>query len=83
MKVPSAVEAIITIRTQSWHTSYPTIRTGEVLAPNITSLDDLRRKVISDLVDLDLMVGRTPLTRRQRFTRGVRRRGATLARFGR
>lgn len=53
------------------------------MAPNIKSLDDLRRKVISDLVDLDLMVGRAPLTRRQRFTRDMRRRGATLARFGR
>jgi hypothetical protein len=53
------------------------------MAPNIKSLDDLRRKVISDLVELDLMVGRAPLTRRQRFTREMRRRGATLARFGR
>jgi hypothetical protein len=53
------------------------------MTPNIKSLEDLRRKVISDLVDLDLMVGRRPLTRRQQFTRGMRRRGATLARFGR
>lgn len=84
MKVRSAVEAIITIRSQSWHTFVSTEPSERVsMAPNITSLDDLRRKVISDLVDLDLMVGRRPLTRRQRFTRGVRRRGATLARFGR
>jgi len=61
------------------------LRTSEWcgMAPNIKSLDDLRRKVISDLVDLDLMIGRAPLTRRQRFTRDMRRRGATLARFGR
>jgi len=60
-----------------------TVQNGCDMAPNIKSLDDLRRKVISDLVDLDLMVGRAPLTRRQRFTRDMRRRGATLARFGR
>jgi hypothetical protein len=33
------------------------------MAPNIKSLDDLRRKVISDLVDLDRMVGRATLAR--------------------
>jgi hypothetical protein len=50
--------------------------------PSLLSLDELRRKVISELVDLEIVSARR-LTRRERFVRGLRRRGARLTRLGR
>jgi hypothetical protein len=50
--------------------------------PNLLSLDELRRKVISELVDLEIVSARR-LTRRERFVRGLRRRGTRLTRLGR
>jgi hypothetical protein len=46
------------------------------------SLDELRRKVIKELVDLDVVSSRR-LTRRQRLSRGLRRRRAGITRLGR
>jgi hypothetical protein len=46
------------------------------------SLEQIRRKVISELVDLEIVSARR-LTRRQRLVRGLRRRGARLTRLGR
>jgi hypothetical protein len=43
-------------------------------APGLPSLDELRRKVISELVDLDIVSSRR-LSRRERLVRTVRRRG--------
>jgi hypothetical protein len=50
--------------------------------PSLLSLDELRRKVISELVDLEIVSARR-LTRRERFVRGLRRRSARLTRLGR
>jgi hypothetical protein len=50
---------------------------------SIGSLDDIRRKVIRELVDLDLGIARRRLTRRQRWARGVRRGGGRVLRLGR
>jgi len=57
-----------------WHTaSRPTGgRTAPV--PDFRSIDEIRRKVISELVDLEIVVARRRLTRRQRFSRRLRRR---------
>jgi hypothetical protein len=41
--------------------------------PGLPSLDDLRRKVISELVDLEIVSSRR-LSRRERLVRTVRRR---------
>jgi hypothetical protein len=49
--------------------------------PGIPSLDELRRKVISELVDLEIVSARR-LTRRQRLIRGIRRRSARITRLG-
>ncbi|HEY0389844.1 MAG TPA: hypothetical protein VGC71_15490 [Gaiellales bacterium] len=49
-------------------------------APGLPTLDELRRKVISELVDMDIVASRR-LTRRQRFVRSVRRRGAVVSRL--
>jgi hypothetical protein len=49
--------------------------------PGIPSLDELRRKVISELVDLEIVSARR-LTRRQRLVRGIRRRSARITRLG-
>jgi hypothetical protein len=46
------------------------------------SLDEIRRRVIRELVDLEIVSARR-LTRRDRFLRGVRRRGRSFTRFGR
>jgi hypothetical protein len=43
-------------------------------SPGLPSLDELRRKVISELVDLDIVSSRR-LSRRERLVRTVRRRG--------
>jgi hypothetical protein len=48
-----------------------------------TSIDEIRRKVVKELVDLDVAFARRRLTRRQRVTRGLRRRVARIRRFGR
>jgi hypothetical protein len=51
------------------------------MAPNKTmgSLEDVRRKVISELVDLELRVSGRRLTRRKRFARRLRRRASRMA----
>jgi hypothetical protein len=48
----------------------------------VGSLDEIRRRVIRELVDLEIVSARR-LTRRDRFVRGVRRRGRRLTRLGR
>jgi len=48
-----------------------------------TSIDEIRRKVVKELVDLDVAFARRRLTRRQRVARGLRRRVARVRRFGR
>jgi hypothetical protein len=48
-----------------------------------TSIDEIRRKVVKELVDLDVAFARRRLTRRQRIVRGLRRRTAGIRRFGR
>jgi hypothetical protein len=53
------------------------------MAPITGSLDEIRRRVIRDLVDLDLGLGRKRLTRRQRIARGIRRRGTSLLNLSR
>jgi hypothetical protein len=47
---------------------------------SVGSLDEIRRKVIRELVDLELGLGRRRLTRRQQVARGIR---ASILRFGR
>jgi hypothetical protein len=42
--------------------------------PGLPSLDELRRKVISELVDLEIVSSRR-LSRRERLVRSARRRG--------
>jgi hypothetical protein len=42
--------------------------------PGLPSLEELRRKVISELVDLEIVSSRR-LSRRERIVRTVRRRG--------
>jgi hypothetical protein len=49
-------------------------------APGLPTLDEIRRKVISELVDLEIVAARR-LTRRQRLVRSVRRRGAAVSRL--
>jgi hypothetical protein len=49
-----------------------------VAISSVGSLDDIRRKVIRELVDLELGLGPRRLTRRQRFARGVRHRASIL-----
>jgi hypothetical protein len=51
------------------------------MAPNTTmgSLEDVRRKVISELVDLELRVSGRRLTRRKRFARRLQRRASRIA----
>ena len=51
------------------------------MAPNTTmgSLEDVRRKVISELVDLELRVPGRRMTRRKRFARGLQRRASRIA----
>jgi hypothetical protein len=48
-----------------------------------SSIDEIRRKVVKELVDLDVAFARRRLTRRQRIARGLRRRTVVLRRFGR
>jgi hypothetical protein len=43
------------------------------MAPDLRSLEEIRRKVIRDLVDLDIVSARR-LGRRRRILRAVRRR---------
>jgi hypothetical protein len=50
---------------------------------SVGSLEEIRRKVVRELVDLDLGFGRKRLTRRQRFARSVRRGGERVLRLGR
>jgi hypothetical protein len=52
------------------------------LVPSLPSLDEIRRKVISELVDFEIVSARR-LTRRDRFVRAVRRRGRRLTHLGR
>jgi hypothetical protein len=51
--------------------------------PPASSIDEIRRKVVKELVDLDVAFARRRLTRRQRVVRGLRRRAARIRRFGR
>jgi hypothetical protein len=46
---------------------------------NLSTFDEIRRRVISELVDLEQRLSRRPLTRRQR----IRRRIAGLVRLRR
>jgi hypothetical protein len=46
-----------------------------------TSIDEIRRKVVKELVDLDVAFARRRLTRRQRIVRGLRRRTVGIRRF--
>jgi hypothetical protein len=48
-----------------------------------TSIDEIRRKVVKELVDLDVAFARRRMTRRQRIARGLRRRTAVIQRLGR
>ena len=56
-----------------------------VMAPieDFRSIDEIRRKVISELVDLEIVLARRRLTRRQRVTRRLRRRLRRVGGFGR
>jgi len=45
------------------------------------SIDEIRRKVVKELVDLDVAFARRRLTRRQRIARGLRRRTAGIRRL--
>lgn len=72
-----------------WHTSGAVLLKGFEkgtlgMAPisGVGSLDEIRRRVIRELVDLEIVSARR-LTRRYRFVRGVRRRGRRLTRLGR
>ena len=47
------------------------------------SIDEIRRKVISELVDLEIVLARRRSTRRQRVTRRLRRRLRRVGGFGR
>jgi hypothetical protein len=48
-----------------------------------TSIDEIRRKVVKELVDLDVAFARRRLTRRQRIARGLRRSAARIRHLGR
>jgi hypothetical protein len=48
-----------------------------------SSIEEIRRRVVKELVDLDVVFASRRLTRRQRIARGLRRRGARLRRLGR
>jgi hypothetical protein len=54
------------------------------MAPSpVSSIDEIRRKVVKELVDVEVAFARRRLTRRQRITRGLRLRAARIRRFGR
>jgi hypothetical protein len=48
------------------------------MAPSIGTIEEIRRRVISELVDLDLPLSRRRLSRRQRFSRALRRHGSRI-----
>jgi hypothetical protein len=48
-----------------------------------STIDEIRRKVVKELVDVEVAFARRRLTRRQRIARGLRRRSARIRRFGR
>jgi hypothetical protein len=56
----------------------------DAMPPSPTStIDEIRRKVVKELVDVEVAFARRRLTRRQRIVRGLRRRSARIRRFGR
>lgn len=65
-------------RAAGWHTP-----STAMPPPPASSIDEIRRKVVKELVDLDVAFARRRLTRRQRVARGLRRRAARIRRFGR
>ena len=56
----------------------------DAMSPSPAStIDEIRRKVVKELVDVEVAFARRRLTRRQRIARGLRRRSARIRRFGR
>jgi hypothetical protein len=48
------------------------------MAPTVGTIEEIRRRVISELVDLDLPLARRRLSRRQRLSRALRRHGSRI-----